>query len=200
MSRSSILILAIFSLGCLPDLNSDDSGDLDSGAFYDDTGDTDTDVEDTDDDWWLSVDDCSDDYPGEGWEVGGVIEDVTWEDQLEREVRLHNFCDHAYVLVFTSEANPNPNLNDMLGLWREFEEDRLRFVIATYDSSNDYQTALADFYEKEFPVLGMDTLEAVEAIYPRNVFLVRDRARIYKSAVYADITDDDMLELLRFSR
>jgi len=47
MSRSSILIIAICSLGCLPDLN--ESGDLDSGAFYDDTGDTDM-YEPSDDD------------------------------------------------------------------------------------------------------------------------------------------------------
>ncbi len=79
------------------DSDSDSDSDTDADADADADADTDADTDAYAGGW--PTDACADAMVGTGNEVGDIAEDWLLTDQYGEQISLHDFCDHAVLLV-----------------------------------------------------------------------------------------------------
>lgn len=145
------------------------------------------------------IDSCRDNYVGEGWSVDMVIEDVTWEDQFDDSVKLHDFCDHAIILVpYNQYAGSNASTAAYAYEdWEAFKNDGLILVWAVYQSDDDFVQRLSDAYDHEFPIVHMGN-EQIDALSQHAAWLIRPGSRVYEvvDEYETQVSMDDIYNIL----
>jgi peroxiredoxin len=77
-----------------------------------------------------AIDDCHDELTGQGNGVGQVASDFTLVDQFGDDLRLHDFCGRAVVLVASAMwCGPcQSEAGELAGLYRQYEDQGLMVI------------------------------------------------------------------------